>query len=92
MDLLIKGMHLPKLGYVTTITIFHDGTVADKMGNVETVKAVELPSHGELCDKDILKEATKNTEIRNSRGEIYPIGEAIAKMIDEAPTVLEATE
>lgn len=52
---------------------------------------VEVPPHGDLCDKDKLKEATKNTEIHNSRGEIYPIGKAIAKMIDEAPTVLEAS-
>lgn len=53
----------------------------------------EIPDkHGDLCDKDKLKEATKDTEIHNSRGEIYPIGKAIAKMIDEAPTVLEASK
>lgn len=50
-DLLIQGMHLPKLGYVTTITIYHDGTVADEIGNVETVKAVELPPHEELVQR-----------------------------------------
>lgn len=54
--------------------------------------AKELPPHGELCDKDKLKEATKNTVIQNSRGEVYQIGKAIAMMIDQAPVVLEATE
>ena len=59
---------------------------------VNLLRAYEITDHGELCDKDKLKEATKDTEIRNSRGEIYPIGKAIAKMIDEAPTVLEASK
>lgn len=53
----------------------------------------EIPDkHGALKDANALKELTKNTEIRNSRGEIYPIGKAIAKMIDEAPTVVESEE
>jgi len=52
----------------------------------------ELPPHKELCDKDKLKEATKNTVFQNSRGEVYQIGKAIAMMIDQAPVVVEATE
>ena len=48
--------------------------------------------HGALKDANTLKELTKNTEIRNSRGEIYLIGKVIAKMIDEAPTVVESEE
>lgn len=53
----------------------------------------EIPDkHGALKDANALKELTKNTEIRNSRGEIYPIGKAIAKMIDEAPTVVESED
>ena len=93
MDLLIKNMEMPKERKMFVIET--DGSVWEQIADTSYFctgyKAVELPPHGELCDKDKLREATKDTEIRNSRGEIYPIGKAIAKMIDEAPTVLEAS-
>ena len=61
-------------------------------GRLKDCPLVEVPPHGELCDKDKLKEATKNTVIQNSRAEVYQIGKAIAMMIDQAPVVVEATK
>ena len=99
-DLLIQGMHLPKLGHVTTITIYHDGTVADKMGNVETVKAVELPPHGKLKDADLLQEAlsivlslvmTPDLTDKEIALVQRTIG-AVSSAINEMETVLEASE
>ena len=88
-------MHLPKLGYVTTITIYHDGTVADKMGNVETVKAVELPPHGRLISSDELADQYLKYLMA-----CYPMMDmakakeligAVKEAVKIAPTVLEAS-
>ena len=89
-------MHLPKLGHVTTITIYHDGTVADEIGNVETVKAVELPPHGNLKDADKLKDSTKDVRLekplRNNAKQVIELGDVFAHFIDDAPTVVPASE
>ena len=85
-DLLIQGMHLPKLGHVTTITIYHDGTVADKMGNVETVKAVELPPHGNLKDVDDIVNRLALKPTHDAVSTLLSIQSAI----DESPTIVES--
>ena len=101
-EILIKNMELPKdrpigvviypSGRVEVPDSFEASFSHPRVVGVNLLRAHEITDHGDLCDKDKLKEATKDTEIHNSRGEIYPIGKAIAKMIDEAPTILEATE
>ena len=93
-EILITGIEMPKEGdtYGLHLVIYPNGDVWIAYDDKPTGKAKELPTHGELCDKDKLKEATKNTVIQNSRGEVYQIGKAIAMMIDQAPVVVEATE
>ena len=87
-------MHLPKLGHVTTITIYHDGTVADKMGNVETVKAVELPPHGNLKDADKIADSLKYFCL--SRGDEYFSlrinSKVITAVLEDAQTIVPASK
>ena len=100
-DLLIKNMGIPKdkpigvvihpSGRVEVPDSFEASFSYPRVVGVNLLRAHEITDHGDLCDKDKLREATKNTEVRNSRGEIYLIGKVIAKMIDEASTILEAS-
>ena len=89
-DILIKNMELPKEGgLVIEITkhgqvaqLFKDGSLLRK-----GVKAIELPPHGELVDRSKMKGAMY--EIMQ-----FPVEEACAmyeELIEEAPTVLEAS-
>ena len=93
-DLLIQGMHLPKLGHVTTITIYHDGTVADKMGNVETVKAVELPPHGNLKDADKIVDSLKCFWI-SREDEYFSLkikNTVVTEILKDSPTIVPASK
>lgn len=93
-DLLIQGMHLPKLGHVTTITIYHDGTVADKMGNVETVKAVELPPHGNLKDADKIADSLKCFWI-SREDEYFSLkikNTVVTEILKDSPTIVPASK
>ena len=85
-EILIKGMHLPKVGYVTTITLFHDGTVHDRLGNVQTCKAQELPPHGQLIDADKLRERAYAIQRRDR----ISFTDALAMALIEAETIVEA--
>ena len=83
-DLLIKGLGLPKEGCHHTLSIYDDGSV--EIGSKNSYRAVELPPHGRLIDADKLREALLSDE-DDRFFTIEDIDE-----VDNAPTVLEATE
>lgn len=56
-DILIKGMEMPKEGNWRSIRIYPDGTIGRPIGFgdyalVEGAKAVPVPPHGDLIDRD----------------------------------------
>lgn len=85
-DILIKGMEMPKQGFVRMM-MWHDGGVAIEVNpkNYEQLedKAVELPPHGRLVDGDKLLADHNPNENWD-----YMVLECI---IRNAPTVVEAT-
>lgn len=106
MDILIKGMELPKeLGLFLLIGC--DGTVeqeVSKLGSfpvyniVEGVKAIELPSHARLKDESVIIQNMEDAFCK-----LFPIDgthkqvlvsechKAFLKAVFDAPTVLEAS-
>lgn len=91
MDILIKNIELPKDGF-TRMMLWSDGGVAIEVNpnNYEQLddNVIELPPHGRLIDVEILKETLMKSAYPEQR-EWY-FAEA-CQFIDEAPTVLEAS-
>ena len=85
-EILITGIEMPKEGEVLYLAITSGGVVgrSEKALNYipQNAKARELPTHGELCDKDKLKEEANGT---------YLWSQAL-EAIKNAHVVLEATE
>ena len=56
-EILIKGMSMPKsnLPYGAHIIIKPNGDVVDYLNGSVFAKAVALPPHGDLCDRDFIK-------------------------------------
>ena len=97
-DLLIKNLELPVENAQLHISILSDGTVVENFQNIkgkwvtfkmDSVKAVSLPSHGRLIDADRLK--ADNPQHMNADVP-YVTEVTVAEIIDEAPTVLEASK
>lgn len=94
MDILIKNMEMPaEVNHPLFIRISSDGHIARgdflKGGFIETeAKAVALPSHGELIDRSLLKAVSY--EIMRFPDE--EANEMYLELIDNAPTIVEATE
>jgi len=92
MDVLIKGLALPKKGEsCINLKIYSDGTVYEiGMYSGEIIpnkaKAIELPPHGRLIDADKVKEKQKHSynEFCENVVSVFDI--------DHAPTVLEAND
>lgn len=80
MDILIKNMELPK-NYPYRLTIEADGTVMEHCFGYKA-KAIEIPPHGELIERDKILEYIEDHETLNI-GTLYDV-------IQDAPTVLEA--
>lgn len=58
MGVYIKGLEMPKAGLSTTINIHADGTVyVYGTYPTETHKAVPVPPHGDLIDRDALMDS-----------------------------------
>ena len=81
-DILIKNMGLPKEGFIR-LMIYPDGTVREINSYNEAVmpteaKAVVLPEHGDLIDRDELK--IDDSWALVSTGTIW-----------DAPVIVEAT-
>ena len=94
MDILIKNMEMPKIiNHPTMISIRSDGSVQkidflnECFVDIES-KAIALPSHGELIDRSLLKAVSY--EIMRFPDE--EANEMYLELIDNAPTIVEATE
>lgn len=91
MAILIKGMEMPKNGYVD-IRICYDGTIHRHIGfgdyNVMKGKeAVELPPHGRLIDADALLQ--HEVAIPSDGGYLRVI---YSSYVRNAPTIIEAED
>ena len=71
MSVLIKGLKMPKKGTCIEIAIFDDGTVEyyDDEKKIGEGKAVELPPHGDLIDRDEAADDVCLIWCRNSSGD-----------------------
>ena len=101
-DLLIKNMEMPKERKMFVIET--DGSVWEQIADTSYFctgyKAVAIPPHGRLIDADALIEQTQNwycskenceDDYNGIRCRACWVDDAIG-IIDDAPTVLEATE
>lgn len=89
MSILIKGLKMPKMSTCIDIVILADGTVVCYDDDDKKIgEAVELPDHGDLIDRDALKEPVESyTPIKWS----YEYGASIRlEDIDHAPVVISA--
>lgn len=91
MDILIKGMEMPRGNNVLVVDSAGTITKVNRWtGKVEatdpfSVKAVALPEHGDLVDRSFLKGASYEI-IRFSDEEANNM---FLELIDNAPTILE---
>lgn len=86
MDLLIKGMKMPK--EPTLVTIYPDGIWVEYTTDCSG-RFVELPPHGRLIDAD--KFEADNPQHMDA--DVPYVTEMTVKdILDEAPTVIEASE
>ena len=93
MSILIKGMEMPKDGSWRSIRIYPDGTIGRPIGFgdyalVEGAKAVPVPPHGDLIDRDTLREEW----LENGENEYVYDTNAFLDSLDDAPTIIEAEE
>lgn len=94
MDILIKGLDMPKYGDIFHLAIDSDGNVIKTEGiGFRKYEAIPIPKHGRLCDfdeayTDIDYILCKNCEKSCSVCDVP----WIKKVISQAPTVLEATK
>jgi len=90
MSVLIKGMKMPENGSCIQIVIDDDGNVYSavekcimKMGSI--AKAVPVPPHGDLIDRDKLREKEFIHD-----GDAYAV--VMSRDIRNAPTIIPASE
>ena len=96
MGIYISGINLPRGKHsIVEITITEDGTVFT--GSTDTfhksdLRAVEIPTpHGRLIDCERAISELANCDMP-AEAEHYGIDEAIAKYLNDEPTVIEAEE
>ena len=101
-DILIKGMEMPKEGFVE-ILIRDDGTVQQTgqsyridgtdyytpyVGEMPAIyKAVPVPAHGRLIDADALKDYWARRDL-----DLFAQGWGYLKDLNRAPTIIPAEE
>lgn len=92
MDILIKGMEMPKRGIV--VNIYADGRVTnhfDEFGKM-IGKAVPVPAHGDLMDRNAL-DVICYCDIPQGCEDAFDSGVMwLAERIDELPTIIPASE
>lgn len=96
MSILIKGMETPQEGKWKTVCIYSDGTceVPNWQGDctlIEGAKAVEVPPHGDLIDRDALWVEVNKICDRHDEGEITDLGciRQLLSALRHAPTIIE---
>lgn len=96
-DLLIHGMEMPKDGFIT-ITVTSDGRVVgnskkengkfEYLDNEDIAKAVPVPPHGALIDKDAIRKKCERGEYPN----VFIDSKELAAEFYAAPTIIPAEE
>lgn len=94
MDILIKGMEMPKEGRLT-LQISADGAVyvvnsCSITAETYMTDAVPIPSHGRLIDADALKVSLVFAE--KTAEWAVPALRAVLMVIDEMPTIIPTEE
>jgi hypothetical protein len=91
MSILINGMEMPKRGHTITITIVGSGQAYveyfDCRPHIEETieyEAVPVPPHGDLIDRNELKE--------NCMKEDSFLAELLFRKVSNAPTIIPAEE
>ena len=89
MDILIKGMEMPKDTGSITVTIYSDGSTGiwTEQEMISGGMAVALPEHGRLIDLDAYLKASENM----AEWEEYRV-EEIEEYFENCPVIVEATE
>ena len=100
MDILIKGLALPKKGEVMKLYLCSDGDVGyDEDGKPYKTTAIELPPHGRLIDvnktykraTDAFIDINDQIELWKYDGKlIHDIYKTFLETLESAPAVLEA--
>ncbi len=97
-DVLIKNIEMPKSNERVFLSLTKEGLSEwdeNKLEYVKDYNLVELPPHGDLKDYDFIGNKMSNTYEKNkdkwnpsfADGFVYAL-----KMLDKAPTVLEASK
>lgn len=100
MSILIPGVEMPKYKHHLTITVWPNGHATcllynrdDNIRTIETVKAVPVPPHGDLTDRDAYRDEFMSgvydlcdDDPDNCRAN------AIIDLFDSAPTIIPAEE
>lgn len=90
-DILIKNMEMPKGDIPLVLIITGDGTVeeidASDEINATDAKAIELPPHGDLIERDVVYREFFDA-IKTIVPSVYV--NAIIARLSQVPTVLEA--
>ena len=96
MGVYIKGMEMPQ-DYAVVVKIFPDGSVGTipyiqffKVDLIEGAQAVPVPPHGDLIDRDALRDNNCDVfEINGVDGAILAMDVSI---IDDATVIIPASE
>ena len=89
MSVVIKGMKMPKNGKYILCSIRSDGKVITDLitGGCEEYDVIELSSHGDLIDRDVLGNEIENERLGGYWGESW---RELRQIIVDAPTIIEA--
>lgn len=88
MNIIIKGMEMPKERESFTLTIKYNGLVFDTETGIQVAEAQELPPHGRCIDADVAYEQFLN--LMDIQGAINPC--QLGTILVDAPTIIPAEE
>ena len=91
MNVLIKGMEMPKEGNETIIRILPDGTVLDQYGHHIGITATPIPPHGRLGDLNELESGLRHMA-KYQDGERQQGILGCCETIRLTPTIIPASE
>ena len=90
MGVYIKGMEMPKDGEKLYMIAFSDGKACASYKPFEWHEVVSVPPHGRLVDDDRL--GMTDFEIAMCNGDYKELAKMILEKIENAPTVIPASE
>lgn len=86
-EILIKGMKFPKNRYGAHIIIKPNGDVQDYLNGAIFAKAIKLPEHEELIDRQALINVAEDWMASHTA--IFTFRDFL-RLIDNVPTIVEA--